>query len=125
MQETYDGKHLQEENKVGSRKSWKRHHSVYRSDVSERDRMGEGPVVHRKYLGCSAVLRKVQAGHWGKVVCQRDMKFPENWLPYYSCGIYQEAAHKKVALAQVRKSGGPSVELLPATRDLGGLFLHP
>lgn len=67
MQETYDGKHLREENKVGSRKSWKRHHSIYRSDVSERDRMGEGPVVQRKYLGCSAVLRKVQKATGAKL----------------------------------------------------------
>lgn len=62
MQETYDGKHLQEKNKVGSRKSWKRRHSIYSSELSERDRMGEGLVVQWKYLGCSAVSSKERSG---------------------------------------------------------------
>ena len=64
-------------------------------------------------------LRKVQEGHWGKVVCRRDMSFPENGLPYYSCGIYQGAAHKKVASAQVQKSMGLSVEYTPCNQRPG------
>ena len=65
------------------------------------------------------VLRKVQEGHWGKVVCQTDMTFPENGLPYYSCDVYQGAAHKKVASAQVQKSRGPSVEYTPCNQRPG------
>lgn len=63
------------ENEVGSRKSWEKRQSMCRSDSSERDRM-EGRVVRWKHLGWSAVLRKVQEGHWGKILCQRDMTFP-------------------------------------------------
>ena len=100
------------------------------SDSSERDRM-EGRVVRWKHLGCSAILRKVQEGHWGKILCQRDMTFPGKGLPYYSCGAHQGAVHGRVASAQMpqrtseRSSGGRRRGRRPAARDLGGQILHP